>query len=67
MSLDNFFDTMQTLNKRRLVHMPCTFVKTEKVTSIILPVEYKPLVQRYYPDCDIIDGQVEIVVVKDER
>lgn len=66
MSLDNFFDQMEQLNKRRLIHLPDSFVKTEKIVSVILPIEYKHMVLKYFPECDIIESAVEIVVVRDE-
>jgi hypothetical protein len=66
MSLDNFFDKMNTLNTRRLVHLPCSFVETRKIESVSLPHEYKEAVEYYYPECDIVEGPLDIVVVKYE-
>lgn len=62
MSLDNFFDEMERLNQRCLVNMPCTFVRTERIVSVILDRRYKSVVQKYYPQYEIIDGPTEIVV-----
>jgi hypothetical protein len=62
MSLDSFFDEMEKLNRKCLVTMPCSFVKTKRLNNMVMPLEYQSLIEKYFPQYEIIRTKNCLVV-----